>query len=190
MIGNSNTLKIFFPGIRYSCDRSLLYFLDKYIDGDSIYLEYDLPRNIDVIDDFQEKIKSSVDIAYERLSDIDWSKYGEIILIGKSVGTVVASKVREHFSLVRARFICLTPINETLPFIKQTDFVVTSKQDQYIDITSLIKKQFIYPFLTIYEDLPHSLELPNDYHRTVKVLGEIIDLALNYLDTAYKDLLG
>ena len=38
------TLKVFFPGRRYGIDRSYLYFLDRYIDGDSIYLEYDKKR--------------------------------------------------------------------------------------------------------------------------------------------------
>lgn len=190
MTGNSNTLKIFFPGVRYSCDRSLLHFLDKYIDGESIYLDYSCRQNADTIDDFQKEIENDVALAQQKLSSIDWNKYGEIILIGKSIGTVVASKIREYFSLTRARFICLTPLNETIPFLKQTDFIVTSKKDTYIDVEPLIKKQFIFPFLTIYEDMPHSLELPNDYHRTIVVLGEIIDLALNYLDTSYKDLLG
>lgn len=190
MTGDSNTLKIFFPGLNYSSERSLLHFLDKYIAGESIYLDFSMLKSVDSVDCFKEKIEIGVELAYEKLGDVDWSKYGEIIFIGKSIGTAIASKVREHFSLNRARFICLTPINEALPYIKQTDFIVTSKKDKYIDVAELVKKQFIYPFLTIYEDMPHSLELDNDYHRTINVLGEIIDLSLNYLDTAYKDLLG
>lgn len=190
MVGKSHTLKIFFPGLRYSSDRSLLYFIDKYVEGNSIYIEYSKPRNIDCIVNFDEEIKNDVELAISKLENIKWEDYGEIILIGKSIGTVVASKIREHFSLDRARFVCLTPLNETLPYLKQTDFIISSECDKYIEINLLKSKQFIYPFLTIYKDLPHSLELQNNYKRTFEVLSEVVDLVLNYLDTAYKDLLG
>lgn len=190
MVGNSNTLKIFFPGIRYSIDRSLLHFIDKYVDGDSIYIDYSSLRSNDGIVDFDEEVKNDVALSLEKLKNVKWDSYGEIILIGKSIGTVVASIIRKELKLDRARFICLTPLTQTVPYLRQTDFIVSSKLDQYIDISLLEKKQFLFPLLTIYQDLPHSLELDNNYHRTFEVLNGVIDLTLNYLDTAYKDLLG
>ena len=186
----TNTLKIFFPGRRYSVDRSYLYYLDKYIDGDSIYLNYDNFRgNKDALP-LEDEIKKDFDFAMNLLKNIDFSKYGEIILIAKSVGTVVASKVREMLNLTRARFICLTPLNETIPFLKQTDFIITSRKDKYIDISQIESTSSHFPFMTIYDDLPHSLEYENNLYDTIDLLKTNLDLALNYLDTAYKDLLG
>ena len=185
----TNTLKIFFPGRRYSVDRSYLYYLDKYIDGDSIYLNYDSFRgNKDELP-LEDEIKKDFDFAMNLLKNIDFSKYGEIILIAKSVGTVVASKVREMLNLTRARFICLTPLNETIPFLKQTDFIITSRKDKYIDISQIESMSSHFPFMTIYDDLPHSLEYENNLYDTIDLLKTNLDLALIYLDSAYKDLL-
>lgn len=190
MVGSTNTLKVIFPGVRYSIDRSCLYYLDRYIDGDSIYIEYDDKRYENKSYNFIDEINKDFEIAKQVLSNINFSKYGEIILIGKSIGTVVACLIRNYYMLDKARFICLTPINETLQYIRQTDFIITSKADKYINLETIEKERFKYPFLTIYSDLPHSLEYKNDFHKTLKVLENIIDLSLNYLDTSYKDLLG
>ena len=38
-------------------------------------------------------------------------------------------------------------------------------------------------------DLPHSLEFKYNLKRTIDFLYENLELALNYLDTAYKDIL-
>lgn len=189
MVGVSNTLKIFFPGRRYSCDRSFLYFLDKYISGDSIYLTYDHPRMVEEKLTSEDDFKRAYAYAKEKLSNIDFKKYGEIIFIAKSLGTVVAGRLRKELGLEnRVRFICLTPINKTLPYLTQTDFIITSESDKYIDVSSLKQKENMYPFLTIYKDVPHSLELPSMYE-TLNFLKVNLDLALNYLDTSYKDIL-
>ena len=93
----------------------------------------------------------------------------------------MAGKIREELKVNNARFICLTPLNETLPYLKQTDFIITSKIDPFIDFSKIESIQNKFPFLTIYEDAPHSLEFNSLY--------ENLELALNYLDTAYKDIL-
>lgn len=190
MANVTNTLKIFFPGRRYSVDRSYLYYLDKYIDGDSIYLNYDVSRTNKETLPLNEEIEKDFNFALKTLQNVDFTKYGEIILIAKSVGTVVASKIREKLDLSRARFICLTPLNETIPYLRQTDFIITSNNDEFIDISKLDNKRRLFPFMTIYNDLPHSLEYKNNLYETIDLLKENLDLALNYLDTAYKDLLG
>lgn len=185
------TLKIFFPGRCYSVDRSYLYFIDKYIDGESIYLNYDKPR-IDKKSEFilEKELDEDLNYSFNVLNNVDFDRYSEIILIGKSIGTIVASIIREKFNLGRARFICLTPLTETLKYVRQTDFIITSRADRFINLEELEKVTFKYPFLTIYDDLPHSLEYPTNYAKTIDLLKNNIDLILNYLDTAEKDLLG
>ena len=181
------TLKVFFPGRRYGIDRSYLYYLDRYIDGDAIYLEYDKKRYEKDISELDENINSAYKYSLEKLADIDFKKYSEIIFIAKSIGTVVAGKIREELKVNNARFICLTPLNETLPYLRQTDFIITSKT--FIDFSKIESVQNKFPFLTIYEDAPHSLEFKYDLKRTIYSLYENLELALNYLDTAYKDIL-
>ena len=149
------TLKVFFPGRRYGIDRSYLYFLDRYIDGDSIYLEYDKKRYEKDVIELEENIKEAYAYSIKILKDI-------VIFIAKSIGTVVAGKIREELKVNNARFICLTPLNETLPYLKQTDFIITSKIDPFIDFSKIESIQNKFPFLTIYEDAPHSLEFKYD----------------------------
>ncbi len=183
------TLKVFFPGRRYGIDRSYLYFLDRYIDGDSIYLEYDKKRYEKDVIELEENIKEAYAYSYKILKDIDFKKYSEVIFIAKSIGTVVAGKIREELNVNNARFICLTPLTQTIPYLRQTDFIITSKTDTYIEINKLEEVQNRFPFLSVYEDVPHSLEFKYNLKRTIDFLYENLELALNYLDTAYKDIL-
>ena len=101
----------------------------------------------------------------------------------------MAGKIREELAVNNARFICLTPLTQTIPYLRQTDFIITSKADTYIEINKLEDVQNRFPFLSIYEDAPHSLEFKYNLKRTIDFLYENLELALNYLDTAYKDIL-
>ena len=180
-------LKVFFPGRRYGIDRSFLYFLDRYIDGDSIYLEYDIKRYTEEVISLEENIESAYKLAFEKLKNVNFKKYTEVIFIAKSIGTVVAGKIRENLKLTNLRCIMLTPLNETIPYLSQTDFIITSFADPYIDAQRLKENENRFPFLSIYKDIGHSLEYKYNLKKTVDFLYENLELALNYLDTSYKD---
>ena len=100
----------------------------------------------------------------------------------------MATKLRNEKLIKASKFILLTPINETIPFLKQGDFIVTSLKDSYVDASLLKAKENYFPFLTIYEDLPHSLEYANNFYKTFDLQKEILDNAINYLDISYKDI--
>ena len=61
--------------------------------------------------------------------------------------------------------------------------------DTYIDANKLKKVENRYPFMSIYQDIGHSLEYPNNLKKTLTFLYGNLELILNYLDTAYKDIL-
>lgn len=184
----NNTIKLIFPGKRYSIDRSLLYFLDKYIDGESIYFEYDSPRYLNDLKNINEIIDDAYNFSKEILESKKLDEYAEVIVIAKSIGTLVATKLRNEKLIKASKFILFTPINETIPFLKQGDFIVTSLKDSYVDASLLKAKENYFPFLTIYEDLPHSLEYANNFYKTFDLQKEILDNAINYLDISYKDI--
>ena len=185
------TLKLIFPGQRYSCDRSLLYFIDTNIEGDSVYFRYDYARNID-LKSMTEKdiIKHAIDYSKKLFDNVDLSQYDEIILIAKSIGTYVAGYFRELFKLDSARFICLTPFSSSLKYIRQNDFVLIGSLDKHINSSELEKFKFAYPFFEIIDGVGHSLEYPNNLKATFDLQYKVCELALNYLDTATKDILG
>ena len=184
----NNTIKLIFPGKRYGIDRSLLYFLDKYIDGESIYFEYDSPRYLNDSKNINEIIDDAYNFSKEILESKKLDEYTEVIVIAKSIGTLVSTKLRNEKLIKASKFILLTPINETIPFLKQGDFIVTSLKDSYVDASLLKAKENYFPFLTIYEDLPHSLEYTNNFYKTFDLQKEILDNAINYLDISYKDI--
>ena len=69
------TLKVFFPGRRYSSDRSFLYFLDRYIDGESVYLDYDVKRYTKDVLPLEENIDEAYMFSFEKLKDFDFSHF-------------------------------------------------------------------------------------------------------------------
>ena len=107
----NNTIKLIFPGKRYSIDRSLLYFLDKYIDGESIYFEYDSPRYLNDSKNINEIIDDAYNFSKEILESKKLDEYAEVIVIAKSIGTLVATKLRNEKLIKASKFILLTPIN-------------------------------------------------------------------------------
>lgn len=181
------TLKLIFPGRRYSLDRSLLYFLNKYIEGDTLYFSYNIDLNLSASVDLL--INEAYEYSKEKIKEIDLTKYTEIIFIGKSIGTVVAGKIRELVKLEEAKFIALTPLDETVPYLHQWDFIVTSDDDRYFSSLSREKFKYAYPFFILLKGIGHSLE-SNVLSLTFKIQHQIIEEALTYCDTSIKDLLG
>ena len=87
---------VLFPGIGYTTEMPLMYYPGKMMIGQGyelVRLKYhELPSGVK---GNKEKMKEAFDIALaqsmEQLGDIDWSSYDEVLFIGKSIGTVIAS---------------------------------------------------------------------------------------------------
>ena len=123
-------LCVLFPGIGYTVDKPLLYYLGKYArsrDYEIISIKYkDLPKKVK---GDSEKMKLTFDMAIEQtkdqLKDVEWSKYEHIIFIGKSIGTAIAaafgkelkSGLSHSLDNLNINYILLTPLKETFLFI-------------------------------------------------------------------------
>lgn len=116
-----NGLAVFFPGIGYSCDRSLLYYtavLMKELGYTIVPVPYTgFPRNVK---GDAQKMRECYAIAREQaaeiLRDVNFDDYDDIIFIGKSIGTVVALAVARQFGLT-ARYVLYTPLVETFDLL-------------------------------------------------------------------------
>lgn len=176
-------LCIVFPGRRYSCDRSLLYFSSLLLrnkDFEMLYLHYDKPKETESLSSLEENHKEAYDYTINKLSQIDISLYSQIVFISKSLGTVVAGEIREQYKDKNITEIYFTPLRETLPFIKETDLVITGDQDRFLpeakDIFSHDKNAFVLLGLS------HSLENYKQPSESLKILSKILDIITNYLD--------
>ena len=89
-----------FPGIGYTCDKPLLYYSGKLLKGmgwDVVPVPYSgFP---DKVKGAPEKMKRCAETALEQAEEIlrgvEWNRYGEILFVGKSVGTVVCGALPE-----------------------------------------------------------------------------------------------
>ena len=158
-------IAVLFPGIGYTCDRSLLYYAGRL----AVSLEYEVVRVS--YGGFPEGVKGNAEkmhqaflLALEQterlLSSIDWSAYDDIVFIGKSVGTVVAGAYAEKNQLP-ARLVLLTPVMETFHFIRKPAIAFHGTADPWARTEDVIRacEGTIPLYLT--EGANHSLETGN-----------------------------
>ena len=100
MVGKK--IAVIFPGIGYTNDKPLLYYSRKLAEEhgyEVICTKYhDLPEKIR---GNKEKMIQAGRMAFEQceeiLKDIDFTSYDEVLFIGKSIGTVMASQYAEKY---------------------------------------------------------------------------------------------
>ena len=126
---------VLFPGIGYTTEMPLMYYPGKMTMGlgyELIRLKYhDLPSGVK---GNKEKMKLAFDIAceqsLEQLKDVDWSRYTEVLFIGKSIGTVIAACCGRKLGLnaaedgassvgTKMKYVYLTPLEETFLFTER-----------------------------------------------------------------------
>lgn len=172
-------LAIFFPGIGYTHDKPLMYYSRK-IAVDMGYeakciIYTNLPENVK---GNKEKMKQSLLIAYEQackqLGDVNFSEYDDIIIIGKSLGTVVAAKYHEEFCK-DARVVLYTPVEATykFKFNKAVAFIGDNDSWSNLDDVKLLSEKALVP-LHIYKDANHSLEVSGDYAKNMEYISDVM----------------
>lgn len=179
-------LAIIFPGVGYTHDKPLLYFsrkIAKDLGYEEICVEYgELPKNIkgDL-----DKMKQALLMAYEHvcraLKDMDYSKYDEVLIIGKSIGSVVATKYHEEYCQ-KARLVLYTPVEATFKFGINDGIAFIGDNDTWskLDTVKELADKAGVP-LHIYEDCNHSLEVSGDYAKNIEILSNVMDLTYKYI---------
>lgn len=131
-------LAVFFPGIGYGNDRSLLYFSRRLAENqgyEPLPVSYrNLPRDAK---SSPEKMAECVRLATEQseqaLSDTGLLQYDEILFVGKSIGTIIAANLAEKSGIAgRIRQILYTPLEETLCFAIPNGIVFTGGSDPWV----------------------------------------------------------
>ena len=156
-------IAVILPGIGYTCDRPLLYYSGKLAQA----LGWDVMRV--PYGGFPEKVrgdarkmKQSADLAFqqtaEALRDVQWARYGQILFIGKSVGTVVATAYAYAHGLA-CRHILFTPVEATFSYPAENAVAFHGTADPWAEtpvLQRLCEKAGIPLWLT--ENANHSLE--------------------------------
>lgn len=182
-------LAVIFPGIGYTCDRSLLYYtavMMKELGYKVVPVPYTgFPKNVK---GDAQKMRQCYDIALgqarEVLRDINFDDYKDIVFIGKSVGTMVALAIAKEFNL-KARSVLYTPLVETFDLLPED----TSEQiiafhgtsDPWAktpEIIAACERRGIP--LHLVEQANHSLET-GDLERDLCTLGETMRQVREFL---------
>lgn len=179
-------LAIFFPGIGYTNDKPLLYYARKIArshEYEEICIEYhDLPGKVQ---GDKERMMQAVSIAYkqacERLASVDFSAYDEILMVGKSIGTVLVTRYCYEHN-VKARMILYTPVEATFDVEIPDAIAFIGSQDPWSDFLEVQKLAITRGVnLTMYPYCNHSLECGNA-HKDILTLNEVMYLTEDFIN--------
>lgn len=179
-------LAIFFPGIGYTCDKPLLYYSRKIAKEkgyDEICIEYNnLPSGVK---GDNEKKKQALYIAYEQalkqLKDVELTKYDDVLIVAKSLGTVVATKYHEE-CCSKARLVLYTPVEATFRFKINDAISFIGDSDSWSDLATVkdLADKAGVP-LYIYPECNHSLEVSDDYAGNLEIIKDVMKKTFDYI---------
>ena len=130
-----------FPGIGYTCDKPLLYYSWKLLKGQGwevVPVPYTgFPSGVKGNPEkMQQSAQMALEQAEEILKEISWGEYSDILLIGKSVGTVVcAAYARRH--CLQCRQVLFTPVEATFQFADSRSIAFHGTADPWAETKAI-----------------------------------------------------
>lgn len=173
------TLKVIFPGVRYDKNKPLLKMFNEAIKGDEIALDYSSFFHGETR---EENTLEAYEYVKKELEKVDFSKYNEVIFIMKSIGTYLGLKYRKEFALKRVKALVLTPLDISLEYLDQTDYIVYGTLDKYLSLDARESLKYKYVNLSIVENANHRLEVNGEL--SPKLAKRIFEEGMNYLDSS------
>ena len=168
-------LVVSFPGGRGD-EIPLLYFTAKHFEDlgyEKLFIHYPTAEEC-CFEIFVEKL---IENAESKLKEIHFTEYEEVVFIAKSVGTVVACKLKEKHT-ISASLILFTPLNETLPYINNTNnvhFVAGGERDRFLDsklLSDLCEKESVKYYIE--PNVGHRMEVLNDLNRNLQIVFNVV----------------
>lgn len=176
-----------FPGIGYTCDKPLLYYSWKLLKGlgwEIFPVAYSgFPAGVkDDPEKMQQAAQIALEQAEEMLKDIEWSDYSDILLIGKSIGTVVCAAYAQRRSL-QCRQILFTPVEAAFRFASRQSIVFHGTADPWANTKSIEEccHQMGIPLYET-ENANHSLET-GDVDFDLKIMRKAMKIVKAYAES-------
>ena len=170
---------VLFPGIGYHCEKPLLYYssrLAKSKGYEVLALKYSgFPEGAK---GSAAKMRTAAEHALmqseEQLADIGLSRYDDVVLIGKSIGTKAALEYREKYG-ISAKAVLLTPLEMTFEHGTSCCIAFHGTSDQWAvtsDIERLCEEHEVPLFE--YRHANHSVET-DDVFLNIQYLRDIME---------------
>lgn len=192
-IDTVDNLAVVYPGLRYNCDKPLLYYTTQILiqqGYDVLQLRVDYKtqefKNLSQTEQTIQLIEDGKALLNE---GIQARSYSHIILAGKSLGTLIMAFIlQENHELRSAKTIWLTPLLH-LPPVSQAvleanspAFIVGSTADPTFETESINRIQSMANVVShIVQDANHSLEVPDDPLRSLQILLQVAQNLNNFL---------
>lgn len=190
---NGPGLAVLFPGLRYTCDMPLLYyptklFLQRGFDVLQVHTDYTQP-------DFQassrrdQGIWLTADAKAALQAGGEQEHYARLVLVGKSIGTLVLAHLVAGESLAGAATIWLTPLLHQPQLVeaavrcKGPALFVAGSGDPTFDEAALVRIQEKARSETmVIEGANHSLEVSDDPLEALDILADILQRMVEFLN--------
>ncbi|MBR5370614.1 MAG: alpha/beta hydrolase [Oscillospiraceae bacterium] len=180
-------LAVICPGIGYHADKPLLYYAAKLAKAQGceiLSVTYcDMPQKIrgdlGMMRDAAARAYAQTEA---KLAAYDPAGYEEVLLIGKSIGTIAAAMYNAEHSL-RARQILYTPLDETFSFISPGSSCIAfvGDADPWSEIRKLQKSADAKQIpLSVYSGCNHSLE-SGDILRDITILEDVMQKTAQFI---------
>lgn len=183
----SKHVAILLPGISYTCQMPLMYYLTGLFLGmnaDALWVEYAYAQRRDfrtLPDDEQERwLLADVTAAWH--AALAKGSYSTITLCGKSIGTIAMGHLLSTDSrLAPARAVWLTPVlkderlRSQILATKQRSLLVIGTADANYDAGFVKKLEALGNWdVVVLEGADHSLEIKDDVFRSLPVMEQVM----------------
>lgn len=162
---------ISFPGGRGS-EIPILYFSAKYFEDigyEKVFINHSALNEVTVDTVFFN--------ARNMLESINWSEYEHIVFVAKSLGTVVACKLKELLH-IPASLVLYTPIEDTMKYINpNNDILLVAMGDEDRNLSSdLLLKHCKEKEIKCYIEhgVGHRMEVMNDLSRNLEIVYNVL----------------
>ena len=168
----SKKIVVSFPGGRGS-EIPLLYLGAKHFEDigyEKVFINHPMR-----VEDFS--LESLLENALKTLGNINWNEYEHIVFVAKSLGTLVACKVKEILQ-IQATLVLFTPLEDTLKYIRKANDVILvamGDNDKYLSATLLTKhceQEGIK--CHIEKGVGHRMEVANDLQRNLDIVFNVL----------------
>ena len=186
---NSSTLCIILPGIAYYLERPYLNYSKQLVDElnyDILEIEYGFQiarKKLNLPNEFKILLNETSELINMYLN----IKYKNILIIGKSIGTVLQTFLNKQLKSKNLTNIYISPIDKTVNLgIEEKSLVITGTKDSLLSLDSRNKIKAIKNTTLInIEGAGHSLDIHEDVFRGIDELRKVIEAERNFLRTKW-----
>lgn len=184
-VGSVLSLAIIFPGLQYTCEMPLLYYLTSILinqgtDVLQLYTDYNQASYRTLPQEEQLRWLREDALAALRLG-VKQRDYTRLILVGKSIGTMALAQVLGSGVTEEVRTIWLTPllrqpaVAEAAARLKAPALFIVGTGDATYDAPALaaVRETSAAEALLV-EGANHSLEIPGDPLRSLHILQQVM----------------